>query len=387
MKRIFLLMLTFVFFSCKSGDDSSPQELIPSGEHYGDINNQGINGIVVFALDTDPNIDSFIYRKIVKGLGYRYKMFRASTQFPMPAKGKMFKQSLWYHRTLRYIAELKKLAENDIVIFSDVRDVTFFGSAEEVMNEFKRSKKRILISSTFQCCTQNLIPYIKEYARKINSPLSIKDESFPTIKEQDEMKKIWDKYHKDEFPARADADTKYKKKWPSRPFLENFRAHEENFKISNNQFVNAGTVIGYRDDFLKALAEIDPKPWSDDEEDWNLWFSKLENNSTYSPDYKESIFGIVNSPERPYPNELVVLGLADLYPMDKFPYKEFFRYQIKDNNFFSHWGEKTKIFHCPGCTEKEVAKMRKNITDLLFQKNPKLKNLFTPEELERITKI
>lgn len=386
-----LVASILIFYACQSRNSSStlsqsytPSDVISKEGEFGDINNEGLDGLVIFALDTNPNEDSLIYRKIVKNLGYKYKMFRSEKDHPMPAFGPMFKQALWYHRTLRYIAELKKLENNDVVIFSDVRDVTFFGSANETLSEFKKLDKKIIISSTFQCCTVNYIPYVKKYAKKIGYPWNVKNEAFPTPEEQKEIKILWNMYFENEESHLAQSNEIYGRKWPNADFINNYKLKEQYFHLSNNQYANAGTIIGYRDDFLKAFEQMDPQPWYDDEETWNYWFSKLPNYSEYTLDFKDNIFGIVTSTSRPKSGELKQLFLEKFYPENKFPYKKFFRFTVNNGEFVSYWGGKTKIFHCPGCSTKEVNEMRKKIVELLIVKYPALNKFFTEKEKGKI---
>lgn len=389
MKNFIIFFLVLININCatrKTSDESvsEAENSISREGEYGDINNQGTEGIIVFALDTNPNSDSLIYRKIIKRLGFKYKMFREEKGFELPERGEMFRQALWYHRNLRYISELKKLPQNDIVIISDVRDVVFFGTAQEVMNEFHLQKKKILISSTFQCCAAAYISHIKDYAKSIHQDWPVKNDAYPTKEEQSEVKKLWDLFFKTEYKKRVESDPVHRDKWASKEFIEAIEKKSNYFKLSNNQFANAGTIIGFRDDFLKVFAEINPKPWSDDEEEWNKWLAKLDDYETYSPDFLDNIFGIVTSLIRPQKNELAELMLETLYPTTSFPYKTFFRFTEKNNEFVSYWGGKTKIFHCPGCKTPEINVMRKKIVSLLNKKYPDFNKIFTLNEINLI---
>jgi hypothetical protein len=284
--------------------------------------------------------------------------------------------------------ELERLQENDIVILSDVRDVVYFGTPSEVISEFKKAKKKIVISSTFQCCVTNYIPYIQEYSNKNGEKFEFESLAFPDLNQQDEIKRISDEFFAIEAPKRANNDKEFQYFWTQgqHEIITGMNDYNKSdlVKNSNNRFGNAGTIIGYRDDILAALKQINPTPWYDDEESWNLWFAKLANYESYSPDFFESIFAIVTSTSRPNGNELSVLKLENDWPEDKFPYRTFFRFRYDKGNLESYWHTNPKIFHCPGCSLRENGLMRKKVVTALRAKYPKFEQIFTKIELKRI---
>lgn len=308
--------------------------------------------LVVISLDTTPSPASEMFEATLQHFGYEYHLLGSTKSDPQPPSNGVFKLAIWHYRFLRYRALVEKIAQetpNKIILLSDANDVLIAAPPEEVVEKFKALNQRILLTGHMSCCNVRLYEYVKDKALSMHFSEDDLFSTDPSIKSyiaplqyllavegrvhgfSDGPTYLWT-------PA-AQREMALIKAIPMQP----------EGPASKYRYLNAGGILGYAEDLLAAMNEIDMQPFDDDEERWTLWYA--QKNGGYHTnraliDYQREIFALVDD----YASEKDKLRvLFDDLP--ELPTGRFFNFTFDEDKqrWKTEFGTYPAIFHCAGC--------------------------------------
>jgi hypothetical protein len=313
------------------------------------------------AVSTQENPVATALFKRVQDLGYDLHVVD-DVGFK-PEQSQRSKQFFWPHRVRAYQTVLRDLVDNRdqadrLVVLSDANDVYAIRPATEFVATFKSQDYRIILSGMTYCCNIYLEDYAKQIA-KLEDRGGVFEYNSPEF-DPDAQEEFW-------LRAKSGNHALNPESLHGRAWTESFKTIVDNtsalLKRNNRteekyRFVNAGQIAGYAGALLETMSKVFDVAQFDDEERWNLWYSKngLQDNLA-TIDYGQEFFQVIPEWHESWavPIHLASYQVNDISQLPRFLDPSFSK-EIKPNGVAIKalaFGSYPFFLHCPNCKDQK----------------------------------